>query len=292
MAMESDIAPEIEAARTRLKTARGEAGKAIGSELERAAPVTEKITIKDVVDNIVAQREARLGRPMNAAARSRLTSEVRGTVKKVWGPFMAGTATGREVVFDVAEANAAKRAFAATPRSASGRAAREVGKRPPPEIADEIEVAFRDLVEQRLPSIVPLNRTYQQVAGELQDVSRFAKRTRSDTVRQLQQLMNERRAATAATTPGDATMLGFSGLPPGMEFRMPRTARIIELLGQFGGGRAARAGIPQVPRLGSLELMRLTGGFGADQPGLTPPEVPGTFPYADLPPDDSQEVMR
>lgn len=246
--MSADIAKAIPEARA----SRQAAGADISHTLKANAGA-DVVTLKEVIDDVLAKTP-----DLPDAAKKRLLKDMREEFRAVIPEFTRGGMSGREVTFNIGDANHAKRAFDIAARKAHKDAAAGVFGNP--DLRRDISNAFRSLIEDRVPAMRGLNARYQDARIEDQGLRKMERGQPTGRVGDIRQLRRERIAAALAQLPGEGGLpvdVGLGGIRP----RIPRTAAAADAIKGFADDPLTRAGFNaagQAPRAIDLIMQLLS----------------------------------
>lgn len=239
-----------------------------------------QITVRELADWIVANREARFNVQASPKVRKAIERDIRTRLAVVLPKFTGRVVSGSRDVFDLPTSQVGKQAFDDIVRSLHSGI--EGGVKAKPSIDLDIADAWRGLLEQRVPGIKELNQTTKAAIRTEQSLKKLQKNLPTEQAQQVRG--RELDAATSARVLAQRSANPFQlfkGIPvrggfarPGLSLRPGTFSEALGRLGELGPTMPVQATAASLPR-----MLALLGALQQEQPGM--------FNYDDgtMPPD-------
>lgn len=217
-----------------------------------------QISVRDLTDWIVANREARFNVKAPPKVRAAIEKDVRGRVAAVLPKFTGRVVGGRRDVFDLPTSQIGKQAFDDIVRNLHSGI--EGGIKAKPSIDLDIADAWRGLLEQKVPGVRELNEATKAAIKTEQSLKRAQRAMPTEQAHQLrtQELDAATRERVLAQRSANPLQL-FKGIPvrggfarPGLSLRPGTFSEALGKIGEFGPTAAVQAPAAILPRLAAM----------------------------------------
>ncbi|MGQ0721027.1 MAG: hypothetical protein ACT4PE_05565 [Candidatus Eiseniibacteriota bacterium] len=222
-----------------------------------------EVTFGEIVKRV--QRSLASGPTRKAPERRQLQKRIRATLESVMDRASAGAVSGRQTVFNIREADWAKTAFDRAARRAHEQTAGGVGH--DPDLAQLISNAFRDAVEERIPTVRDVNAAYNTARRADVGARRTLGRATDPSVQRLQAARDQAQdeAVRLATMTGNTEPLlnPTIGMGGQVWFHPPKLGTLLSRGGEILGN-------PAVTRTGRVTPELLNALLRLGEPELDP----------------------